>query len=1072
MKPTLHESETTRAASWVSALLSVGLLAGALGVAGCNGSGGQSIGQSGGSGQPPGTLVDKPHDPTLPPEAESKHFVVERSQNGQGGSLHVVSLRWGRLVQIVDDTGALQQADMVVGPDIPAVDPNAFTMDTNPVTDQTTVTIHHTYGTPEYAAAFSELDLNLVPIVPKSLSASELPPYSMVPRNCAMVAQFDDLLDTSSVQAATVKLLTGNPPIVPADARIIPDQNHGDTADSTHYVTHDGGQTWTEVPGGDGIPEFHSTRVIIDTTVSELEAARTNPPLPQNGLGLPASPTPNLPNVGIRLPTIQNASVGQLAILRNITGHGVNFSGSGPNDPSSPTNDVVRAMRSGNNTDASHGFLFDNVNPQIVGTQGITILNVTPPNTLTLQFLNLSCRAQLKLGDVIQQPGVFGQLTAPSGPPDATGTVTGVVFNVIHADLPGDTLKLGSAQVSSPFDGVANALQEACFVTFTDIGQPPASTVALDSSIVLRFSEPMDPATVRPFDSFVLKRVVGAPGFRDFVPARVTPSADLHQFTLTPALPLTHLTQGSADTYYIAVSNDATSPTDLAGNPIIETGFLPQINFTTDPAAAPVNTDGFALRFNSSTEANAGNPTAGPDFSGQFIYDLTNGQLVPRSVHRFGASCTRDKPVIRQQTAGASGGLGLQTPLVPLGAKMHSLWRYCDVGFGLLDEGTYNVDIEGLDWAPLGDGVISDTFHQFAILLSHCSRLPDETKDPVSLYPKYKDSGIVVSFNQNILQDPPGAPQITVHPKSLGYVIDPSDRFLTTTSPPVTMEPYPLNRTLPVSQHAFYTWRDTALLAVGGAPSGAPGAELEVVKIATGVGSIGNPYPTGSVATVALPLLMEFRCYPDDAAHGLNGLDFNIAINSSALPAFRVFSAGGTNPSGSPIHKDPDSEQVATGGFNPNSNPPGQATPGFDDVVYMGQMDLIVRVSRARSIYFDAAQGSPGGVTFTDPIVEPTPALQPLGTQVVLAYRGASQVNSNDAKLDASTMDAYGELRAPGTGTGTVSFLNSDSTWKNSLSAINGANFFQVRLSFISNAETLLTPTLSALGFAYSKQLP
>jgi hypothetical protein len=1067
MKPTLPESFTPRDASWVGALLSVGLFAGALGVAGCNGSGGQSIGQSGGSGQPPGTLVDKPHDPTLPPEAESKHFVVEQSQAGQGGSLHVLSMRWGRLVQVVDDTGELEQSDMVVGPDIPAVDPSTFSMDTNPVTDQTTVTIHHTYGTPEYTAAFAQLDLNLVPVVPKSLAASELPPYSMVPRNCALVVQFDDLLDTSTIQATTVKLLTGNPPIVPADARIIPDQNHGDTADTTHYVSNDGGQTWTEVRGGDGIPEFHATRVILDTTVSELEAARTNPPLPLNGLGLPASPTPNLPNVAMRVPTIQDPSVGQLAILRNPAGHGVSFNGSGPNDSSSATKDVVRAMRSGNNSDASHGFLFDDVNPQIVGTQPINILNVTGGNTLTLQFLNLSCRTQLKLGDVIQQPGVFGQLTAPSGVPDSSGVVTGVTFTIIHADIANDTLKLGSAQVSTPFNGTANALQEACFVRFTSIGQPPASTVALDSSIVLRFSEPMDPATVRPFDSFVLKRTPDTPGFRDFVVARVTPSADLHQFTLTPALPLTHLTQGTADTYYINVSNDATGPTDLAGNPVVDTGFLPQVNFSTDPAASPVNSDGFALRFNAATEANAGNPTAGPDFAGQFIFDFANGALVPRAVHRFGASCTRDKPVIRQQTAGASGGLGLQTPLVPLGSKMHSLWRYCDVGFGLLDEGTYNVDIEGLDWAPLGGGVISDTFHQFAMILSHCSRLPDETKDPVSLYPKYKDSGIVVSFNQNVLLDPPGNPQKIVHDKTLGYVIDPSDRFQTTTSPPVTMEPYPLNRTLPVSAHAFYTWRDTALTALGGASQGAPGAELEIVMLATGVGTPGTPYPAGAVPTVGLPLLMEFRCYPDDAAHGLNGLDFNIAINSSSLPAFRVFSSGGTNSSGTPIHKDPDNEQVATGGFNPNSNPPGQNTPGFDDVVYIGQMDLIVRVSRARSIFFDASNGG-GGVTFADPVIEPPPGQQPLGTQLMIAYRGATLVDG-DALLDATKLDVYGGLLPPATGTGGVTYLNNDSTWKNTLSAINGSKFLQVRVSFISNAETLLTPTLSSLGFAYTK---
>ena len=284
--------------------------------------------------------------------------------------------------------------------------------------------------------------------------------------------------------------------------------------------------------------------MILDTTVSELEAARTNPPLPQNGLGLPASPTLTIPNVALRIPTVQDASIGQLAIVRNATGNGVSFSGSGPTDPTVETRDVVRAFRSGNNSDQSHGFLFDDIKPRIVGTQPSTILAITAPDTLTLQFTNLSCRAKLKEGDVIQQPGLFGQVTVESGQPDGTGTVVDVKFTIIHADLPGDTLKLGAAQISSPFDGQQNALQEACFIRFTNIGQPPAATVALDSSVVLRFSEPMDPVTVRPFDSFVLKRITGTPTFRDFVPARITPSADLHQFTLTPALPLRHLTQG------------------------------------------------------------------------------------------------------------------------------------------------------------------------------------------------------------------------------------------------------------------------------------------------------------------------------------------------------------------------------------------------------------------------------------------------------------------------------------------------------------------------------------------------
>jgi hypothetical protein len=210
---------------------------------------------------------------------------------------------------------------------------------------------------------------------------------------------------------------------------------------------------------------------------------------------------------------------------------------------------------------------------------------------------------------------------------------------------------------------------------------------------------------------------------------------------------------------------------------------------------------------------------------------------------------------------------------------------------------------------------------------------------------------------------------------------------------------------------------------------------------------------------------MEFRCYPDDAAHGTNAFDINIAINSSSIPNFRAFSTGGTNSSGQPIQKNPDQELVATGGFNPSSNPPGAGTIPLDNTFYIGQMDLIIRVSRAHSIFFNTNSGSP---VYSDPVVEPRDIDQPAGTQIVLAYRGATVV-SGDYGSNASGLDAYGEVSNASGGGGAFTPFNGDLTWKNSLSAIQGAKYFQVRVSFISNAETLLTPSLSALGFAFRK---
>ena len=52
---------------------------------------------------------------------------------------------------------------------------------------------------------------------------------------------------------------------------------------------------------------------------------------------------------------------------------------------------------------------------------------------------------------------------------------------------------------------------------------------------------------------------------------------------------------------------------------------------------------------------------------------------------------------------------------------------------------------------------------------------------------------------------------------------------------------------------------------------------------------------------------------------------------------------------------------------------------------------------------------------------------------------------------------------------GVVSFYQSNSTWRTSITEINTAKQFQVRVTFVSNTDTNLSPTLSALGFAFKQ---
>jgi hypothetical protein len=249
-------------------------------LAGCGGGGGGSDSGSATTGGAPGSIVAHP-DPTL---YGSQTLVVDPNQGGGANAMTISRIAWGRLVDVRDSNGDLQNVDYVVGEDI--VTGGSYRLDTNAVTAETTVTILHVAGTPAYNSAFRQLDANLIPIQEKSLNPNELPPFSVVPRNAAIVIQLNDLIRRSSITQDTVRLLTGNPPTAPFNnARLLADNNHGD------------------IVGEGAMARFETTRVIIDTTVSEIEAQESSTPLQANALGLPGSQTAGLANVALRIPS-------------------------------------------------------------------------------------------------------------------------------------------------------------------------------------------------------------------------------------------------------------------------------------------------------------------------------------------------------------------------------------------------------------------------------------------------------------------------------------------------------------------------------------------------------------------------------------------------------------------------------------------------------------------------------------------------------------------------------------------------------------------------------------------------
>jgi hypothetical protein len=578
------------------------------------------------------------------------------------------------------------------------------------------------------------------------------------------------------------------------------------------------------------------------------------------------------------------------------------------------------------------------------------------------------------------------------------------------------------------------------------------SAVAPGASVVLAFSEPLEQSSVTALDSFTIKGVgVVNPLFRRVVGA-IQASPNGREFTFVPSVSLDH-TLGVGETFEIALDAGKQRVVDLAGNTLSEP--WPAVQFFLDPNAPTKPTRDVSLDFNSVDEDGNG----APEVRGQFIRDLTSGVLAARPVARFAAVADVFNIVVASMTPLPAG---TKTPLSPFGSRAELTWRYHDLGLGLEDESAMNLDVEGLSWA-LNSSRMHDQFTEFRMALAHSKFLPDEFLNPLSLLPAYPASGLSKVFDDDQL-DAVNDPLKVVHPKTSGYTIDPINSFVSSTG--TVMMPWPMNRSIPQTQWIRYTWRDTGLTSVGG-PNG-QGVETAKYLSLTGTGKAGL-YPANKVPTIGLPLLMEFRCYPDSGALGLNTFKVNLAINSSARPAFRAFTTGGVLVNGTHKLVDPDNTPIATGGIAPNGQPDGQ---GLDGVFYEGQADFVVRVSRLHTIWLDTVSFT---AHFAPAVMEPQAVFQPAGTQVVLAFRGATNVTSGTGtpspSKDASKYDFYGDplSTTPPSTPFIVTYPGGDSSWKSSTSALDSLRFVQMRASLIANPDTTAAPELSAIGVAFEQ---
>lgn len=965
--------------------------------------------------------------------------IGESHQGGQASNLFLLDLSFGRLVDVFEVDGAsgerhLVYEDVVVGPDV-ASDGVDYELGAN-LAQRAELTILHDRATFAFAGALAAAEAARLP-----LSGTGQPPWSVVPRDAAVSIRVDDLLDPSTITPITARLFVGDPALVPYPARVLADANHGALAD----------------PDGDGVSSFYPTRIVLDLTVSELDGQSYDPPLPVNGLGLPPADSTSQPNVQLRLPTKLAPLVGQNVILANPAGNGLSFGGNGTNDPSTPTKDVLRDFRSGGATDVTgdpfNGMLPDSQPPRIVGELLLAFSGSIQPDPAiergyvvsTAVFNTASCTSIVAPGDLIQQSGLTAVVVD-------TGLVSGPVVSdlrlrVLFSNTGRPTT--GLAALTTAYD--AGSDDADCFIGYV----PTASTrpnqgVPPNMMATVRFSEPMDASTLSAFYGFTLADAATSPAqSSELIAGQIHATPSALEFDFLPSAALPH-TQGTAETYHVHVGDDPALPvTNLAGLALAEE--IDDALFHVD-AAAPSNSSGnLVLRFESADMLGA---DGFEEFRGQFLLDLGQELMRPRPVSRFQAAADRSNPLPGAMTAFSSG---VQAPLVPLGSKLHTLWRYADMGFSLLDEANMNLDVEGLSWAPAGGQVISDAYPEFSITLGHGDKLPDEVLDPQTFFPKYPASGLGTVFADNFLE-----PGEVVHPKRAGYVVNPADLYVSASGTP--MMPYPLNQAGPVEDNAYYTWRDTSIQSLGGDLGAGVPLDQEIAILGLGP---DKDYASGAVPSIGLPLLMEFRCYPTNQAIGVNAFDISLAANSSPRPNFRAYSSGGFDTSGNPVLVDPDLATVATGGFNPGSNPPGASTPPTDNSYYIGAVDFVTTKSRAHSIWIDTRSVAPN--------FEPAVLLGelPAGTDIELAFRGADAIAGGAPSQpfyiaqDAAGLDPYGDP-LPEPAAGAPVFFAGDGSWKSDISALNGARYVQVRVSFLGDPVSSQVANLGGLGLAWS----
>ena len=955
-----------------------------------------------------------------------------------GSDVDLVALRAGKLVDVyglrkVDGVHLpeLVERDVLIGADIAderppgsrKVDSEIFYdfQQADAASLQPRLLITREITSAEFARAFARLGRTVQAIEPREYAGIEAAPFSPVPRNAAIELVFDrdlgldedffiDRDEQGRVRGIrnprAIELLE-----IVADPR--DDSHRGDFRPIPVRIAYKG------------------NRIVLDPVLLASEGPVYG--MPNSASGLPQSPDSHRANLRVAV-----ALEGQLR-LRGLRRNGIK----GRNNEGLLS--LIRDFRSGNANDSSqylhNGYLRDSAPPRIAGRLPMRLSRVdtSRPQEHRIVVYKEGLSHGLDAGDQISlyADGDLVATTEIVVDPidDATDkTLQHVVVRVRDARAfadhdpskrPDYPTKLSEREawlrthgprlvVATEFDaGAGDELVNFVAVSPEPLPDPKAELVVRNrnvsplASMLLRFTQPVDFDSVRPFDSLVFATSTdpaivfdAKKGRRTLVAAEARDEdGSQTQFWVSPVLGF-YLDDEMRDeakrerfAYALHVVGGKQGIKSLSGIPL-ELGDLGKrkIPAVTMPFWLDTHKDALGRRrfannrvvsivhrFASSDE------DPGPDRDVYGAVSFEQGRMYGRPTSRQ-RSWVDDRnqlpspprPPLAFCPSGTTStltgatvfGQPIQTPLNPHGSRTMTIWREIDLSLSRTTPYDMDLDVERIWWAPFQGApdarpTIYDVYDRTSLWLAHSERRPSPCVSVPWSLPVYEESGLRYEFWHNVARDrSPKArawnekSEVTARPDP---VVAYRDQQLVVRPRDTIFEPSGARRFLPLPEFAkpYFRFRDQRLTVLGGG-QGEPQV-LSPFKSGTWNNANWTAQEDGRVGSIALPLLADFHVHPDDPdlpiddpflASGVNGWQVSLALTSQRfarqndpVPKWRVYSSGWRDTTRNErVTVDPSAERVARGGWDPTLK---QRTPPGDPVVYWAAFDWLKRSSVA-----------------------------------------------------------------------------------------------------------------------------